>query len=131
MEVFSMDGANIKIILRSDIQINHAIHTLKELKINPEELFELTIKPYKKNRSLEQNALYWKWMMICADELGYTKEGMHQTFMHELLLPIIVDTPLGEIVEYTTTKLKVKEMASYMEQVSFTAGQMGVKLPHE
>lgn len=131
MEVFSMDGANIKIILRSDIQINHAIHTLKELKINPEELFELTIKPYKKNRSLEQNALYWKWMMICADELGYTKEGMHQTFMHELLLPIIVDTPLGEIVEYSTRKLKVKEMASYMEQVSFTAGQMGVKLPHE
>tara|TARA_R110001606_G_scaffold130742_1_gene266299 strand:+ start:7 stop:402 length:396 start_codon:yes stop_codon:yes gene_type:complete len=131
MEIFSMDGANIKIILRSDRQISHAIHTLKELKINPEELFELTIKPYKKNRSLEQNALYWKWMMICADELGYTKEGMHQTFMHELLLPIIVDTPLGEIVEYTTTKLKVKEMASYMEQVSFTAGQMGVKLPHE
>ena len=131
MEVFSMDGANIKIILRSDIQINHAIHTLKELKINPEELFELTIKPYKKNRSLEQNALYWKWMMICADELGYTKEGMHQTFMRELLKPIIVDTPSGDVMEYSTRKLNVKEMSSYMEQVSFTAGEYGVKLPNE
>ena len=131
MEVFSMDGANIKIILRSDIQINHAIHTLKELKINPEELFELTIKPYKKNRSLEQNALYWKWMMICADELGYTKEGMHQTFMRELLKPIIVDTPSGDVMEYSTRKLNVKEMSSYMEQVSFTAVAYGVKLPHE
>ena len=126
-----MDGANIKIILRSDIQINHAIHTLKELKINPEELFELTIKPYKKNRSLEQNALYWKWMMICADELGYTKEGMHQTFMRELLKPIIVDTPSGDVMEYSTRKLNVKEMSSYMEQVSFTAVAYGVKLPHE
>ena len=131
MEVFSMDGANIKIILRSDIQINHAIHTLKELKINPEELFELTIKPYKKNRSLEQNALYWKWMMICADELGYTKEGMHQTFMRELLAPIIIDTPSGDVMEYSTRKLNVKEMSSYMEQVSFTAVAYGVKLPHE
>ena len=131
MEVFSMDGANIKIILRSDIQINHAIHTLKELKINPEELFELTIKPYKKNRSLEQNALYWKWMMICADELGYTKEGMHQTFMRELLAPIIIDTPSGDVMEYSTRKLNVKEMSSYMEQVSFTAGEYGVKLPNE
>ena len=126
-----MDGANIKIILRSDIQINHAIHTLKELKINPEELFELTIKPYKKNRSLEQNALYWKWMMICADELGYTKEGMHQTFMRELLAPIIIDTPSGDVMEYSTRKLNVKEMSSYMEQVSFTAVAYGVKLPHE
>ena len=126
-----MDGANIKIILRSDIQISHAIHTLKELKINPEELFELTIKPYKKNRSLEQNALYWKWMMICADELGYTKEGMHQTFMRELLAPIIIDTPSGDVMEYSTRKLNVKEMSSYMEQVSFTAVAYGVKLPHE
>ena len=126
-----MDGANIKIILRSDIQINHAIHTLKELKINPEELFELTIKPYKKNRSLEQNALYWKWMMICADELGYTKEGMHQTFMRELLAPIIIDTPSGDVMEYSTRKLNVKEMATYMEQVSFTASEYGVKLPNE
>ena len=131
MEIFSMDGANIKIILRSDIQISHAIHTLKELKINPEELFELTIKPYKKNRSLEQNALYWKWMMICADELGYTKDGMHQTFMRELLAPIIIDTPSGDVMEYSTRKLNVKEMSSYMEQVSFTAVAYGVKLPHE
>ena len=129
MEVFSME--TVKIILRGVKQLDHALATLQALPLDPDKLFELTIKPYKKNRSLEQNALYWKWMMICADELGYTKEGMHQTFMHELLLPIIVDTPLGEIVEYTTTKLKVKEMASYMEQVSFTAGQMGVKLPHE
>ena len=121
----------VRIILRGQAQKDHALKSLMNIEFNPDKLMELTIKPYKKNRSLEQNALYWKWMMICADELGYTKEGMHQTFMHELLLPIIVDTPLGEIVEYTTTKLKVKEMASYMEQVSFTAGQMGVKLPHE
>jgi hypothetical protein len=101
------------------------------IEFNPDKLMELTIKPFKKNRSVAQNSLYWKWMMICADELGYTKEGMHQTFMRELLAPIIIDTPSGDVMEYSTRKLNVKEMATYMEQVSFTAGQMGVKLPHE
>ena len=121
----------VKIILRGQAQKDHALKSLMNIEFNPDKLMELTIKPHKKNRSLEQNALYWKWMMICADELGYTKEGMHQTFMRELLAPIIIDTPSGDVMEYSTRKLNVKEMSSYMEQVSFTAVAYGVKLPHE
>ena len=121
----------VRIILRGQAQKDHALKSLMNIEFNPDKLMELTIKPYKKNRSLEQNALYWKWMMICADELGYTKEGMHQTFMRELLAPIIIDTPSGDVMEYSTRKLNVKEMSSYMEQVSFTAVAYGVKLPHE
>jgi len=121
----------VRIILRGQAQKDHALKSLMNIEFNPDKLMELTIKPHKKNRSLEQNALYWKWMMICADELGYTKEGMHQTFMRELLAPIIIDTPSGDVMEYSTRKLNVKEMSSYMEQVSFTAGEYGVKLPNE
>jgi len=121
----------VKIILRGQAQKDHALKSLMNIEFNPDKLMELTIKPFKKNRSLKQNALYWKWMMICADELGYTKEGMHQTFMRELLAPIIIDTPSGDVMEYSTRKLNVKEMATYMEQVSFTAGEYGVKLPNE
>jgi len=121
----------VKIILRGQAQKDHALKSLMNIEFNPDKLMELTIKPFKKNRSVAQNSLYWKWMMICADELGYTKEGMHQTFMRELLAPIIIDTPSGDVMEYSTRKLNVKEMATYMEQVSFTAGEYGVKLPHE
>ena len=121
----------VRIILRGQAQKDHALKSLMNIEFNQDKLMELTIKPHKKNRSLEQNALYWKWMMICADELGYTKDGMHQTFMRELLAPIIIDTPSGDVMEYSTRKLNVKEMAAYMEQVSFTAGEYGVKLPHE
>ena len=121
----------VKIILRGQAQKDHALKSLMNIEFNPDKLMELTIKPFKKNRSVAQNALYWKWMMICADELGYTKEGMHQTFMRELLAPIIIDTPSGDVMEYSTRKLNVKEMSSYMEQVSFTAVAYGVKLPHE
>ena len=121
----------VKIILRGQAQKDHALKSLMNIEFNPDKLMELTIKPFKKNRSVAQNALYWKWMMICADELGYTKDGMHQTFMRELLAPIIIDTPSGDVMEYSTRKLNVKEMAAYMEQVSFTAGEYGVKLPNE
>jgi len=121
----------VRIILRGQAQKDHALKSLMNIEFNQDKLMELTIKPHKKNRSLEQNALYWKWMMICADELGYTKDGMHQTFMRELLAPIIIDTPSGDVMEYSTRKLNVKEMSSYMEQVSFTAGEYGVKLPNE
>ena len=121
----------VKIILRGQAQKDHALKSLMNIEFNPDKLMELTIKPFKKNRSIAQNALYWKWMMICADELGYTKDGMHQTFMRELLAPIIIDTPSGDVMEYSTRKLNVKEMSSYMEQVSFTAGEYGVKLPNE
>ena len=121
----------VKIILRGQAQKDHALKSLMNIEFNPDKLMELTIKPFKKNRSVAQNALYWKWMMICADELGYTKDGMHQTFMRELLAPIIIDTPSGDVMEYSTRKLNVKEMATYMEQVSFTAGEYGVKLLNE
>jgi hypothetical protein len=121
----------VKIILRGQAQKDHALKSLMNIEFNPDKLMELTIKPFKKNRSISQNSLYWKWMMICADELGYTKNGMHHTFMRELLAPIIIDTPSGDVMEYSTRKLNVKEMAAYMEQVSFTAGEYGVKLPHE
>ena len=121
----------VKIILRGQAQKDHALKSLMNIEFNPDKLMELTIKPFKKNRSVAQNALYWKWMMICAHEMGYTKEGMHQTFMRELLAPIIIDTPSGDVMEYSTRKLNVKEMAAYMEQVSFTAGEYGVKLPNE
>ena len=121
----------VKIILRGQAQKDHALKSLMNIEFNPDKLMELTIKPFKKNRSIAQNSLYWKWMMICAHEMGYTKEGMHQTFMRELLAPIIIDTPSGDVMEYSTRKLNVKEMAAYMEQVSFTAGEYGVKLPNE
>ena len=121
----------VKIILRGQAQKDHALKSLMNIEFNPDKLMELTIKPFKKNRSISQNSLYWKWMMICADELGYTKNGMHHTFMRELLAPIIIDTPSGDVMEYSTRKLNVKEMAAYMEQVSFTAGEYGVKLPNE
>tara|TARA_B110000211_G_C13734163_1_gene401619 strand:+ start:242 stop:625 length:384 start_codon:yes stop_codon:yes gene_type:complete len=116
-----------KIYIREERHRNHALDTIKALNI--ETVYEVTIKPYKRNRSLEQNSLMWKWYSIIADDLGYTTEEIHEEFMRKLLIPITMQTPSGMVEVYSTKKLKVKEMTAYLEGIERTATEMGIALP--
>tara|TARA_R110000751_G_scaffold37511_2_gene90894 strand:+ start:1553 stop:1936 length:384 start_codon:yes stop_codon:yes gene_type:complete len=116
-----------KIYIREERHRNHAIETIKALDIAT--VYEVTIKPYKRNRSLEQNSLMWKWYSIIADDLGYTTEEIHEEFMRKLLIPITMQTPSGMVEVYSTKKLKVKEMTAYLEGIERTATEMGISLP--
>jgi len=116
-----------KIYIREERQRNHALDTIKALDIAT--VYEVTIKPYKRNRSLEQNSLMWKWYSIIANDLGYTTEEIHEEFMRKLLTPTIVKTPSGMVEVYSTKKLKVKEMTAYLEGIERTATEMGIALP--
>ena len=116
-----------KIYIREERHRNHALDTIKALNI--ETVYEVTIKPYKRNRSLEQNSLMWKWYSIIADDLGYTTEEIHEEFMRKLLIPITMQTPSGMVEVYSTKKLKVKEMTAYLEGIERTATEMGISLP--
>jgi len=116
-----------KIYIREERHRNHALDTIKALDIAT--VYEVTIKPYKRNRSLEQNSLMWKWYSIIADDLGYTTEEIHEEFMRKLLIPITMQTPSGIVEVYSTKKLKVKEMTAYLEGIERTATEMGIALP--
>ena len=116
-----------KIYIREERHRNHALDTIKALDIAT--VYEVTIKPYKRNRSLEQNSLMWKWYSIIADDLGYTTEEIHEEFMRKLLIPITMQTPSGLVEVYSTKKLKVKEMTAYLEGIERTATEMGIALP--
>jgi len=115
----------IRIILREEDHREYAINRLRNAKLG----MEVIIQPHKTNRSLDQNALYWKWVSVMGADLGYTKDEMHESLMREHLPPRVVETMNGPVETYTTTKLSVKEMSDYMEQVSITAGKMGIVLP--
>ena len=116
-----------KIYIREERHRNYALDTIKALDIDT--VYEVTIKPYKRNRSLEQNSLMWKWYSIIADDLGYTTEEIHEEFMRKLLIPITMQTPSGLVEVYSTKKLKVKEMTAYLEGIERTATEMGIALP--
>lgn len=92
----------------------------------------VTVAPYRRNRSLEQNALYWKWLGIVATETGHTADEIHEFCKAKFLPPVFVDIG-GEVQEIrrTTTKLKVDDMSVYMNQVeAWAGGELGIALPH-
>lgn len=88
---------------------------------------------YSKARSLNQNALMWKWINevadIIADDTGYTPNEMHEYFKHEFLTPRVIDVN-GTVIEiYSTTKLTTQEMSEYMGKIQAWAAQQGYYLP--
>lgn len=119
-----------RIILREEKNRQHLINRLNEIRLDPEQPLEVNIKPYKKNRSLEQNNLYWPWVTIIGNELGYTKEDMHEVLMRKFLTPHIVEIDGVQIETYSTKRLKVKEMSEYLQHIDVFAAELGVVLPH-
>ena len=116
-----------RVIIREERQRQHAIDRITALNI--ETVWDVSIKPYKKNRSLEQNALMWKWNTIIGNELGYTKDEIHETFMRKFLPPVTVNTLDGPAEVYSTKPLKVKEMAEYLNHIERFAAEYAIVLP--
>jgi len=92
--------------------------------------YEIIIRPYKNNRSNDQNALYWKWLEIIGKELGYTRDEMHELCRYKFL-GMHSKEIAGVKIEYlpSTTKLKVGEMSEYLESISRWTAELGIRLP--
>jgi len=65
---------NKRWILRSDNIRNLCVGWLQAIVLQDEHLIEVTVKPYKKNRSLEQNDMFHAWCGSIADKTGHSKE---------------------------------------------------------
>ena len=94
--------------------------------------WSVTVEPYKRDRSLEQNALYWRWCAHIASDTGNDKEDVHESLMRMHLMPRMGrDMATGEIVErYSTRKLKVKEFSEYLDKIhAWAAATLGIALP--
>lgn len=92
---------------------------------------KMTLAPYKKNRSLEQNSLYWKWLGIIAKDTGHNADEIHEFCKIKFLPPVFVEIN-GEVHEArrTTTKLKIDDMSTYMTKVhAWATGELGILLP--
>ena len=102
--------------------------------LNLEKPWTVEIKPYRKKRTLSQNALMWKWIETVANHVsqhtGYTKAEVHEHFKAMFLPPKRVEIG-GKVSEQrTTTKLTTKEMAQYMDAIyRWAAGELGLVLP--
>jgi hypothetical protein len=96
--------------------------------------WKVTVEPYRKARTLSQNALMWKWhgevvKAVCR-ETGNDADDIHEFFKRKFLTPKVVEIN-GETVErYTTTTLTAGEMSEFMNRIyAFVTTELGLLLP--
>ena len=92
------------------------------------------VKAYRKKRTLKQNSLLWKLYTVVGNELGYTKDEMHDTF-REKFLPVETKSILGvdkKILTSTSAEeFTTKDMKDYIDQIYyFCVTDLGINLPH-
>ncbi len=100
---------------------------------NGEKPLTVTMQSKTEKRSLDQNALYFKWCHIIADETGNDKDDIHEFlkmkflgFKHIRVKP----EHLGTMVPISTKIQSVKSMAEYMQKIqAWAATDLNIMLP--
>jgi hypothetical protein len=99
-----------------------------------EKPWRVSIKPYKKKRSLSQNRMYHaevnEIVRAVADFTGYTHEEIHEFLKQKFLSPDIIEIGGERHERWTTTNLGTAEMSDYMEQVRrWAIEELGIDIP--
>jgi hypothetical protein len=99
--------------------------------MNIESYVQVDVKDYKKNRTIDQNALYHMWVEIFCELTGYTHDEQHEVFK-AMFLPVIEKTVRGIALRElsSTTKLNTKEFSAYMREIEALAVEYGLVLPY-
>ncbi len=100
------------------------------------------LKPHKRKRSLDQNALYWMWLTELSRYLQSrgrefaTKEWCHDAMRHSFLgyeRKELIDVTTGEVQARqtlrSTTSLSTGAFTFYLEQIEAWALNIGCLLP--
>ena len=142
------------IILKTEEDKKRASAVLAHLKLEP--VHEVVIREHKKDRSAAANALMWCWLTIIANELGETKEEMHEIYKGKYLVNIFErdDKDFAEMIGtlrsmwqsgmkkeaeglrkkivslVSTTQANTHQFSEYLESIEKDAASMNIVLPH-
>ena len=123
--------ANKRWILRDDTIRELCLSWLGAIELDKENPLEVLVKPYKKNRSLEQNDMFHAWCGAIADKTGHSKQEIKQ---------IMVESTFGteeflNLQGRTRTRLKetsgmtVGEMSELLERTIQIGIELGAEVP--
>ncbi len=117
--------------------------------------YELLLHVWVRDRSVEQNNLYWEWVKIICETTGYTKAELHNLLKEQFLVPILLRDDkeyadslrtwsvlrshrevkaaddLAKLIKkmVTTTHLNTKQFSEYLSEVFNYGTGLGVVLP--
>jgi len=129
-----MKNNTTRYVLVSEPIVQRCLDDIRARALNGTTVWSCEIKPYKKKRSLAQNNLYWMWVGIIADDLGYMEpEDIHEE-LAKIFLPPHFYTGLDKEQHerrMSTTALHVREFTDYLNRVEmWAATEFNIRLPH-
>lgn len=93
--------------------------------------WQVEVKPYKRDRSLEQNNTLWLWHSEWAKHDGCTKEYAHNRFKYKYVLPILLrDDTDGQITRVWELVRGDKEAVAGLVK-AIHSGDLDVAQMHE
>jgi hypothetical protein len=101
-----------------------------------EKEYTVSVKIIRKNRTIDQNKLYWLWLSCICSETGNNKDDLHELFKFQYLGTInsvirFGDTTCGVIKNKSTSTLDTSEFTHYLERIQqFASAELGIRLPN-
>lgn len=122
----------MKYAITNSETMRHVMYVISNL--DAEKGWNVEIKRKTKQRTLSQNALYWRWMneiaALVSEQTGYEKDEVHELFKDTFLDPKIITIGGVTTKRYSTQNLTTKEMSKYMDRVDrFCIQNLGISLP--
>ena len=113
----------IRLKVTTEEELEHARKQIGELDLS--KAWEIEVKPFSFNRSVEQNKRYWKLITELGSFLGYDEGEMHELMKYKFLS--YKQEMLGDamVVIPSTSKLNIKEFVDYLSKVEVFASSLG------
>lgn len=96
------------VIFRNEETKLSAIRRIQAIKPSQESPLAMFVGPYKKIRSLEQNALYWRLVGLVAEATGHDRDVLH-IFFKRRAFGVRAEEVGGHVVEYTPSSAKASK----------------------
>ncbi len=92
----------------------------------------ISINEAKDVRTNQQNKLWWAWMQIIGDTIGYSKNETHDIMKYKFLLrEEVIEGESRQYIKSTTT-LSKEDFNKIAQDVFFWANDtLNIKLPNE
>lgn len=93
-----------------------AIEEIRSLDLTKK--WTVTVKPYKRNRSLAQNRLYRMWLNVIYKHTGELEDDLHKDLAYKFLDSKVEERD-GKTVIWvrSTTTLNVQEFTEYLNKI--------------
>jgi DNA-directed RNA polymerase specialized sigma24 family protein len=118
-------------VLRNTRIRDFCLGYIKDSAIDEEAPFEVILRLYKKNRSLEQNDMFHAWCGTIAEQTGHSKGEIKDILIESVFGTEEYSNLQGETRSRlrATSEMGVKEMSELIERATQIGIELGAEVP--